>query len=500
MKQLTVVTGPDQGTIVPLRRFPVRIGRDAKNDLVLRDALVSRFQAQVDVTQEGLLRIVDQGSTNGTDVNGVRTSAAEIRAGDIVQMGGTVILLSDENGPDRPASDSGAFRRTLHGSPEIAGLPEGYRRYDPEELLRSHRALAALYRADAIASTGRSREALCRDFLALAVESLRTSRGSVHLVEADAKAAERSESEPRLAAAFPDGSEPRVSQTVIDLVLNSEEALLVRDALEDVRVAASESVIVSRIRSFVAAPLRGRDRALGVLQVVATVSERRFEEEDLRLLAALAAKLSSALETQRLYRELNELFLSTTWTLVEALEAKDTYTRGHSERVARGALLLAREIGLDTAARRDLYYAAVFHDIGKIGMPDKILHSTDKLTDEEFVLVRRHPVVGARLLEKIPGLAGAIPGIRHHHENFDGTGYPDRLAGEAIPLFARIIALADTFDAMTTDRPYRPARQPLAAFEAIRADAGRRFDPRLVAAFLAAIERRTGAAAAKAPD
>lgn len=495
MRQLTVVTGPDQGTVIPLESFPVRIGRDARNDVVLRDALISRFQAQLELGANGGLRIVDQGSTNGTEVNGVRTTTAELVPGDTLQMGGTMLLVSDLGDPGRPVTEH-PMRRTLHGSPELRGLPEGYLRFDPAELLRSHRSLNALYRADGIEASGRAAEAVCRDFLRLAVETLATAQGSIHLLEREAREKGGGEGgdgdEPRLAAAFPDGTRPRVSQTVLDLVLRSDQALLVRDALEDARVSASESVIVSRIRSVLAVPLRGRDRVLGVMQIVSTDPERKFEEDDLRLLTALSAKLSAALETARLYRELNELFLSTTWTLVEALEAKDPYTRGHSERVARYALLLGREIGIETPLRRDLYYAAVFHDIGKIGMPDRILHSTDKLTDEEFARMKEHPVVGARLLEKIPGLEGAVPGIRHHHENFDGTGYPDRLAGEAIPLFARIVAIADAFDAITTDRPYRPGRPPGEAVAVIRADAGKRFDPAIARRFVEAVERRAG--------
>src|SRR5262249_37290928 len=144
------------------------------------------------------------------------------------------------------------------------------------------------------------------------------------------------------------------------------------------------------------------------------------------------------------------------------------------------------------AEKRDLYYAAVFHDIGKIGMPDRILHSTDRLSPEELERVKQHPVVGSRLLEKIPGLQRAVPGIRHHHENFDGTGYPDGLAGESIPLCARIVALADSFDAMTTDRAYRRGRSPAEAIAVIREESGVRFDPSLVDLFVTAIERRAG--------
>lgn len=141
--------------------------------------------------------------------------------------------------------------------------------------------------------------------------------------------------------------------------------------------------------------------------------------------------------------------------LITALEAREPYTKGHSLRVAEYSLGIAAELGLNRTAQHALHMAGLLHDIGKIGVPDSVLLKTDKLTDEEFAVMRQHPAIGATILADMPALAFVLPAIRHHHERYDGKGYPDRLAGADIPQLAQIIAVADAFDAMTTSRPYR---------------------------------------------
>ncbi|WMW64519.1 HD-GYP domain-containing protein [Nitratidesulfovibrio liaohensis] len=158
----------------------------------------------------------------------------------------------------------------------------------------------------------------------------------------------------------------------------------------------------------------------------------------------------------RLYRRESEIKSALT-ALISALDAREPYTKGHSGRVAEYAAALAKHFGIRSEECRKLYMGALLHDIGKIGVPDSVLLKEGKLTDEEFAVMKQHPVIGERLLAPVEFLAELLPAIRNHHERHDGRGYPDKLAGEGIPFFARCIAVADAYDAMTTDRPYRKA-------------------------------------------
>jgi hypothetical protein len=177
----------------------------------------------------------------------------------------------------------------------------------------------------------------------------------------------------------------------------------------------------------------------------------------------------------------------TVTTLIRAVETKDRYTRGHSERVARGAELIGRRIGLAEDEVRSLRFAGLLHDLGKLGVPMALLHSSGGLSDAEYAEVARHPEQGVAMIRDIPFLRQAAAGVLHHHERFDGLGYPAGLQGADIPQFARVIAVADAYDAMTTTRSYRPARSSDQAMTELRAGAGRQFDPVLVEAFATAL-------------
>lgn len=177
-------------------------------------------------------------------------------------------------------------------------------------------------------------------------------------------------------------------------------------------------------------------------------------------------------------------------SMITAVDNKDYYTRAHSEEVTEYSLWIAEELGLSEEAQRTIRLAALLHDVGKIGIPDEILRKPGHLTDEEFEVMKQHPVVGAFMVSNIPGLADIVPGVKHHHERWDGGGYPDKLAGEAIPLLARIIAVPDAFSAMTTDRPYRKGMNWEVALDRVRQGSGSHFDPKVVSAFERAILKR----------
>ncbi|HEY3373951.1 MAG TPA: HD domain-containing phosphohydrolase [Candidatus Aquicultor sp.] len=192
-------------------------------------------------------------------------------------------------------------------------------------------------------------------------------------------------------------------------------------------------------------------------------------------------------ELTHVNNKLRELHLNTVKALVEAIEAKDPYTRGHSENVAKYTLLIGQELGLSVDELDELHVAALLHDIGKIGVREEILNKTGPLTDSEYDHIKIHPALSAQIVGRIPNLARAASIIRHHHEHFNGTGYSDGLAGEDIPIGSRILAVADAFDAMTSDRPYRAGCSFETALSEMKACSGEQFDPLLVEALLRAM-------------
>jgi HD-GYP domain-containing protein (c-di-GMP phosphodiesterase class II) len=220
--------------------------------------------------------------------------------------------------------------------------------------------------------------------------------------------------------------------------------------------------------------------------------ERREREtaEAERQLERYAADLRETFKEERQRRrELEASYAATVRALSNAVEARDAYTRKHAERVTAYGLLLARAMGLSLAESTEIEFAFLLHDIGKLAVPDAILYKPGPLTSAERAQMERHPVVGAELLFSIEFLSGAAEVVRHHHERWDGSGYPDGLTGDEIPPAARVFAVADVLDALTTDRPYRAASDLRTAREMIIASSGRHFDPDVIAAF-EAIELR----------
>jgi putative nucleotidyltransferase with HDIG domain len=204
----------------------------------------------------------------------------------------------------------------------------------------------------------------------------------------------------------------------------------------------------------------------------------------------MSESISTAVDNlKRAARENHELFINSIRALAAAIDAKDPYTRGHSERVARYSSQVAKEMGVSAEDVRRVRLSALLHDVGKIGIDDRILRKPTALTEEEFEIMKSHPVKGAAIMEAIPQLHDVIPGMKYHHERWEGGGYPDGLAGEEIPLQARIVSVADTFDAMTTTRPYQRAMDIRFVFQRLRDLAGNRFDPSVVEALIRSYEK-----------
>lgn len=228
----------------------------------------------------------------------------------------------------------------------------------------------------------------------------------------------------------------------------------------------------------------------GWIGVVSFNMNQIFRRNELRLLISMAEQVAVAISNTDLYTDLEQFAVNMVTSLVQVIETKDTYTRGHSERVNMLSMLLAERLALGEEQKTHLQWASKLHDIGKVGVAETILNKPSSLTGEEYGQIKTHPTKGYAILKPLEPLAGALSGIWHHHERYDGTGYPDGLKGEEIPLLARIIAVSDTFDAISSDRAYRPGRSAREAMEIMESVAGTQLDPHIVRMFIEIMKSR----------
>jgi HD-GYP domain-containing protein (c-di-GMP phosphodiesterase class II) len=275
------------------------------------------------------------------------------------------------------------------------------------------------------------------------------------------------------------------SEGIAGWVADKGEVLLIPDVEKDPRFSKKADKTSGFVtKSILAVPLKTEGRLIGVAEAINKKGGGEFTEADSQMLMTLSSYGAMAIQKAQLYRDVNETFLGTLRALADSIEAKDANTRGRSERVRRLSLALAEEMKMTEKETKDLEMAALLHDVGKIAVPDHILNKKDNLTDDEYKVLMRVPVVGAEILTPIKQLRGAVPMIRHANERWDGKGYPDRLAGPNIPAGSRILAVANTFDAMTTDQPYRKGLPDDVALKEMASHAGVQFDPACVEAFI----------------
>ena len=254
------------------------------------------------------------------------------------------------------------------------------------------------------------------------------------------------------------------------------------------------------LRNLVVAPIREGRHRYGWIVSANLPHGREFGTVEASLLNTLGTILGTHVRNIDLYREHEDLLLSFVRSMVSALDAKDAYTRGHSERVALVARRIGRQMGLPDGEVQTIHLSGLLHDVGKVGIDDRILRKNGPLTDEEFEQVKRHPMIGYQILSGLKNLRHVLPGVRNHHENYDGSGYPDGLKGDEISLLARILAVADGYDAMGSDRPYRKG-MPAEKIDGIfRRGAGTQWDPAVVDAFFGCRDDITRICEAYSPE
>ncbi len=461
----------------------LRIGRCDDFEVVLKDTSISRRHAEIEFTGERWV-VRDLGSTNGTFVNGVRVGRSDwpLRELDILQCGNFVMIveglaeepLSFSETPSGNMQVQATTRQSLEEVAEHLAMEITRSTRPGEQLLTLLRAGQSLNHVDCL-------DEFLLHNLEYMVNALGARRGSVILIESDT-------GKINLRAVYPDkpksGPERFFSQTLVGRCFRAGQSLLCADIVNDVEMALADSVQGPHMSSVICALLRSQRKNLGVLHLDRGLKDNPFTQEDLRLADALAANMSFSLESAQLLQEKQRaLFIQTVLAFAQTIELRDPYTGGHAQRVTDYSLLLAQELALSDTDRYLIRIGGPLHDIGKIGIDDHILRKTGKLTSEEFELMKSHTVKGAAILRTLPGLESVIPIVRNHHERWDGRGYPDRLDGDKIPFLARLVAVADSFDSMTSNQPYRKGIPIDQAMDQIEQGAGSQFDPHCVSAF-----------------
>jgi putative nucleotidyltransferase with HDIG domain len=280
-----------------------------------------------------------------------------------------------------------------------------------------------------------------------------------------------------------------IGERIAGRVARDKQPLLLNDALEqDSRFKDIEGPRKS-IKSSMVLPLIGKTSVLGILNICRMNITDHFGENDLRKAEIFASQIALAVENAYLFKELNSLYMSIIRSLANAIDAKDHYTNRHSENVAGFAAAIAKEMGLNSSDIEKILQASQIHDLGKIGVHDFILNKTEKLSAEEWNEIMTHPLKGAQILEPLGFINDIVEVVKQHHENYDGSGYPHGLKGEEIRLAARIIAAADAYDAMTSDRPYRKALTKEQAITELNKFSNIQFDPGVISAFIKVLEK-----------
>lgn len=351
--------------------------------------------------------------------------------------------------------------------------------------------LEGLHGFEAASANVKTQAELAQLIIQVATRLLRTGIGSVMLLDRDHQ-------DIRIVAAqgLPQdvvaSTRLKVGEGIAGRVMQDGEPIFVADIEKDLRFTRAANVRYNS-RSFICVPMRVKERILGVLNINSRDVQHEFDLRDLRLLSILADQAAVALANLELEQRMHESYVGIVRTLSRAIDAKDSYTHEHGERSARYARLAAESLGVPESLIVFIEHAAMMHDIGKVGIPDALLHKPSRLSDAEFEVMKAHPRIGEKIISPIEFLAPVATMILTHHEHWDGTGYPEGLKGDEIPMGSRIVAIIDAYDAMTSDRPYRQAMPAEKAWAELRKFAGTQFDPSVVDVFIRVLEKERAA-------
>jgi HD-GYP domain-containing protein (c-di-GMP phosphodiesterase class II) len=499
--EFVVRTGREVGRAIAVSTGQaITFGRLKACDVQIDDESVSRRHCRLLANEEACV-VADMESANGTYVNDRRVSTSTLGPGDKLRIGSTVLEFVSASAAE-PAVAGPLTTTSFRLTKEPRGQTLVRKAVDPTRLDFLHvlhrkedgpliesaqRYLSTLHKVSESLSRATSVETLFDSILAAILEVTRGDRAAILMrdqARADAPDAVSVVAIRTRTGAVSSGNMV-LSSTVVRDVLEHGISTFTHDALADSRYESGESIVRQRIRSVMCAPMRTTDAILGVLYLD-SMTTHEFNEAELELLAAVGNQAGIAVHRARLMADMEKLFLDVMKAIAAIIDAKDGYTHRHSERVAGFAVRIARQLGLPADIGATIQLAALLHDVGKIGVPDAILNKAGTLTDPEYAAMRRHPVHGAAILSHIesPRVLDLLPGVKYHHERWDGSGYPEGLRGERIPLLGRILAVADFLDALSSDRTYRQAMPLEEVLRLLREQSGAAFDPVVVEATL----------------
>jgi putative nucleotidyltransferase with HDIG domain len=361
-----------------------------------------------------------------------------------------------------------------------------------EKLLEAFEELNIFYDVSQTLSNVYDVTDICNIALNQIVEIVRSEKASVAMVD------EENQDYLTIISSYgfsgnPIGHKIKIKNSIYNEVIINKKPFLDNNQKRKVRAARKKYKYKTKycvLQPLCSMPMGNKEEIIGVISLSDKVDKQSFTARDLKFLSAIATQTAIVIQNARLVNNLKESFITTVRALSAAIDAKDHYTQGHSERVNEYALNIGRILGISESDLEKLELACLLHDVGKIGISENILNKKGKLTAKERDIIQQHPLKGIEILNSSKQVKSVIAAVRHHHERYDGCGYPDGLIGEQIPLLARIIAVADTFDAMVSDRPYRSGCSQKIAIEEIRRGAGSQFDSKVVWAFLKWIKRR----------
>lgn len=486
------------------------VGRDPAGDLTLDDPKVSRVHSYL-IRQGDTLTVTDNRSTNGTYVNGERLQPDKPRrltVDDHLLIGGCEYKLADSLSPPSvhfSPNQPNVTRviQTDSVAKKLSDILDFYRSHPPAEekvdtgeavkIRKLMRSLETVFKMSKRISQVMPLDKLFEEMRDILFEAFEGVENIVFLIQDNDEGA-FSDYTPRLIAnVHGDTSIPVIiPHSVFHRAIKERVTIVANDALSDERFSASDSIVGLAIRSLMCVPLVLGERVLGALYVDNRTQGINYEESDAELLSAFATQAAVAIDNARLLETLQKSYHQTLQALVKTIEAKDKYTSGHSQRVAQYAIGIGQELQMSDAKLDMLRTAAELHDIGKIGIREIVINKTGKLSDTEYREIKGHPITGESILKPITYLRPILPAIRNHHERWDGKGYPDNQRGDEIHIFARILCVADAFDAMTTQRAYNKPMEYREALDKIRQATGTQFDPLVVEAFGRYVDRLVG--------
>jgi putative nucleotidyltransferase with HDIG domain len=499
--EISIRGGSREGETVRLpHNERITFGRSPSCDERFREDSFSRAHFAIEGKGSFFL-LTDLQSSTGTTVNGKKTASKILHSGDRIVAGGIEFHFKTTETPtNKIAAHSGLMLEADARAASVrleANFEDGSFSFEDTEtatagqesrqdnsalLKRTREALQTIYHVGNLVYTEANLNRVCNTILDAAMEVLEPDRGFMVMYDPEDKVLQPVVVRRSTKA----NGQPRTTQQLLR-VMDDELTLCRPIILHSVKrgksvisgaVYAKTGDTASRhIKSAMCVPVRTNTDIIGAIYLDRVESDEEFQQHQLELLAGIGRQAGVAIERARMLEDMEGLFYSCVRALVSSIEAKDRYTHGHSERVTAFAVTIAEEMELDAETQDNVRLGALLHDVGKIGVAEKILTKPSRLTPDEVKIIREHPTRGAEILSHIRNIPGVIAAVQYHHEMFNGLGYPDGLIGDEIPQTARIVALADAFDAMTSNRSYRRNFDVDEAISEFTRCSGDQFDP-----------------------